>query len=220
MNLAENEYKSSNAELVSPNESSELCLRNHLTPTNQPERPKRTMQERALSNLSKIEAALSNSFSNQQQYTKNCDSLVSRADSGVWCELTSERNKLFYSKPNINAQSRNRLDAEKLNSNFLFRDDQSNRSKTTSNPDVLHQVNLTSSSCRSHQNTPRTSKSPVVSCSWYQNSISLSSKLSELDGNFSALNVHENDSEMQKYCQELPAHLNKHLTPQFCRAGK
>ena len=139
----------------------------------QSHRDSRTMQERALSNFSKIEAALlSNSFSHQQE-VQNPHPLFRSADSGVGCDLANEKNNKLQ---NSNCSSSAEIANYALSNSREKSSDDKSQFKEKQNkfhrPGVHDFTQSTFSSCSFHPtDAKKQSKNPyIVACSWYQNS--------------------------------------------------
>jgi len=150
------------------------CCTSHPIRSLQTNKQVKTMQERALSNLSKIEFAVDNKNIAKQQRRNNFDPLLKSADSGIWCDLTNDKsNKHLNHKTcaNVRITKFNQC-SDSCHSSFssqLLSADEANCNHQRSETTDLIPISL---SCNS--NTTKTKKQTrnpqIVACSWYQNS--------------------------------------------------
>ena len=169
-----NEEKVTSTFQLGHNNSFRSCLQRH--PFTQSSRGVKTMQERALSNLSKIESAVLSNNIPQQQKSKNIDPILRSADSGIWCDLAIDKNfKPLSFKAGSNIQSANSQRSDSWKSSSF--DSQSptierRKLKNHKSAETTDLTQISFSSCNSYPTSTekRTRNPPIVACSWYQNS--------------------------------------------------
>ena len=130
----------------------------------------KSMQDRAISNALKIQTALNlkNSIPKQKQIDHHFSVLDKSADSGVWCDLTLEREEKTKTFCNSNESTSNpshTLKQKSQNQENFFDVADSKSNQTT--PEVV--------------GSEGSSRPPIAGCTWWQNSTCLN--FSSYDGN-------------------------------------